>query len=409
MFTKPVRAPSVSLGRYDAVVVGAGLLGLATARALEERTPNIRVAVLDKEPDVARHQSGHNSGVIHSGVYYKPGSLKARLCREGGEQLRRFCDRCGIRYQPIGKLIVAVDQTELPRLEELHRRGVDNGIGDIRMVDASQIPAVEPHAAGVAALHLPSVAVVDYSAVALALAEGLRESGVEVRLSHRVLRLEYSNGEVVVDTDRGRLSSGLVVNCAGLQADVVARSSGSRSPVEIVPFRGEYYLLRRSRSHLVRGLIYPVPDPELPFLGVHFTPRTDGSVEAGPNAVLALAREGYSASDIDPRSIRLLAAYPGFYRMAARWWRTGISEVLRSASSRRFVASLKKLVPEIQSDDVVRAGAGVRAQAVRPDGSLADDFVFSRTPGVLHVLNAPSPGATASLAIGRYIAEQAWE
>ncbi|MDR7555088.1 MAG: L-2-hydroxyglutarate oxidase [Armatimonadota bacterium] len=395
--------------RCDVAVVGGGIVGLATALALVERAPDLRVTVLEKEADVGQHQTGHNSGVIHSGLYYRPGSAKARWCVEGGRLLRAFCADAGIPVHECGKVVVATDAAEAARLDELYARGVANGVARLELLSAGRLREVEPYAAGVRALWSPTTAVVDFQQVARALAAVLRRRGVEIVTASPVVGVRRADGELVVRTPRTDVIARWLVNCAGLYSDVVARMAGARPDVQIVPFRGEYYLLRPERAHLVRGLIYPVPDPRFPFLGVHLTRTIHGRVEAGPNAVLALAREGYTRWRVHPAEVAMLLAYPGVWRMARRYWRTGLHEVVRSFSTRAFVRALQRLVPALDVADVVRAGAGVRAQAVRPDGTLEDDFRIVVAAGAIHVLNAPSPAATSALAIGRHVAALADE
>ncbi|QGG96357.1 L-2-hydroxyglutarate oxidase [Actinomarinicola tropica] len=386
----------------DVLVVGAGIVGLATARALQHAEPARRVVVVDKEPDVAWHQTGRNSGVVHSGVYYRPGSLKARLVAEGRAELRDLCRDRGLPFVACGKLVVATRRQELDALDEIERRAEANGVA-VERLGPEGIREVEPHAAGLAALRVPSAAVVDFGAVARALADDVRADG-EVRLGAAVDALRPTSAAVEVDVGDTTLRAGQVVNCAGLHADVLARRAGHRSDVRIVPFRGEYHELAPHRRELVRALIYPVPDPRFPFLGVHLTRMVDGSVHVGPNAVLALAREGYRWRDVDLREVRELAASPALRGLARRHWRTGAGEVARSASRQLVARTVRRLVPGVGADDLVRAGAGVRAQACRPDGTLVDDFVVERSGRIVHVLNAPSPAATASLAIGRHVA-----
>jgi len=395
--------------RCDVVVVGGGIVGLATALALVERAPDLRVTVLEKEAEVGRHQTGHNSGVIHSGLYYRPGSAKARLCVEGGRLLRAFCADAGIPVHECGKVVVATNAAEAARLDELYARGVANGVARLELLSADGLRRIEPHAAGVRALWSPTTAVVDFRQVARALAAVLQRRGVQVATARRVVGVRRVSAGFVVQTPHTDVAARWLVNCAGLYSDVVARMAGARPDVQIVPFRGEYYLLRPERAHLVRGLIYPVPDPRFPFLGVHLTRTIHGGVEAGPNAVLALAREGYTRWRVRPAEVAMLLAYPGFWRMVCRYWRTGLHEVVRSLSTRAFVRALQRLVPALEVADVVRAGAGVRAQAVRPDGTLEDDFRIVATAGAIHVLNAPSPAATSALAIGRHVAALADE
>jgi L-2-hydroxyglutarate oxidase len=393
----------MSSDRDRTAVIGGGIVGIATALALAERghTP----VVLEAEDGLARHQTGHNSGVIHSGLYYKPGSLKARMCRDGLEAMYRFCAEEGVPTRRCGKLVVAVRADELPRLATLEERGLANGV-TLRRLGPAEIKEHEPEVTGLAGLWIEETGVVDYSRVTEAMGRRLVRLGGEVRTGHRVLSIARDGGAFVIGTAGGELRAAQLVNCAGLQSDRVARLAGLKPGVRIVPFRGEYYVLRADRRDLVRGLIYPVPDPALPFLGVHFTRGIDDVVEAGPNAVLALRREGYSWGDISIVDIADWAAFPGFWRMARAQWRNGLGEIRRSLSRARFLKSLQALMPALRDDDIERGGSGVRAQAVGTDGRLIDDFFIQSGPGMLHVLNAPSPAATASLAIGREVADR---
>jgi L-2-hydroxyglutarate oxidase LhgO len=388
---------------YDVAIVGGGIVGLATGYALLQERPGLRLAILDKETELASHQTGHNSGVIHSGIYYKPGSLKAQLCREGVSRLMAFCEAHGIPYQLVGKVIVATEEREIPALEELLRRGTANGVPSLRRIGPEELREIEPGARAVAALHSPSTGIVDYPAVARAIAAEIRAAGGEVLTGAAVKQIHRDGAGVRLVTARGDVSARLVVNCAGLYSDEIARMAGADPGVQIVPFRGEYYLLAPERHSLVRGLIYPVPNPEFPFLGVHLTRTVHGVVEAGPNAVLAFAREGYTRGRIRGMELGQTLAYPGFRAVARRFWRTGLYEIYRSFSKREFVRSLQRLLPDLQGSDLVPGGAGVRAQAVTREGKLVDDFHIVETDSAIHVLNAPSPAATASLAIGRRI------
>ena len=400
--------------RCDVAVIGGGIVGLATAMALAGRT-RASIVVLEAEGRLAAHQTGHNSGVIHSGLYYKPGSLKARNCVEGREALYRFCAGHGIAHERCGKLVVAVDERESPRLEELERRGRANGLQGLRRLGPEEIREREPHARGIAGLLVPDTGIVDYTAVTEAYADEVRAAGGVIVTGARVTacRRDPAAGgsapAIVLETPRGATRCGALVNCGGLHSDRVARMCGVEPGVRIVPFRGEYYDLVEERWHLVRNLVYPVPDPAFPFLGVHFTRRVHGGVEAGPNAVLALKREGYGRADVSLRDTAELLAYPGFWRMGLRHWRMGLHESWRSTRTGAFVAALRRLVPEIRRADVHRAGAGVRAQALEPDGRLVDDFLVVEAERMIHVLNAPSPAATASITIGRTIAARAAE
>jgi L-2-hydroxyglutarate oxidase len=389
--------------RDQAVVIGGGIVGLATALAMAERGyPPI---VLEAESRLATHQTGHNSGVIHSGLYYKPGSLKARTCREGRDDMYRFCREEGIPHRRCGKLVVAVREDELPRLAIREVRGRANGV-TVRRLGPEEIREHEPQVAGIAGLWVEETGIVNYSLVTEAMARRLSKLGGEVRVGHRLLAIRRDHSEQILDTTGGVVRAKLLINCAGLQCDRVARLTGVDPEMRILPFRGEYYTLRPDSASLVRGLIYPVPDPALPFLGVHFTRGIDGVVEAGPNAVLALKREGYRWRDVSLRDIGDWAAFPGFWRMAGLQWRNGMAEVRRSLSRKRFLESLQSLIPNLSDADIERGPSGVRAQAVGPDGRLIDDFYIKTGPGTVHVLNAPSPAATASLAIGREVADR---
>ncbi|MBI4577891.1 MAG: L-2-hydroxyglutarate oxidase [Planctomycetes bacterium] len=388
-------------------VVGGGIVGLATALALSERHPRARLLVVEKESRWAAHQTGHNSGVVHSGLYYRPGSLKARLCAEGARLLEGFCQEHGVPWARSGKLVVATEEQEFPRLAALHDRGLANGVEGLRLVGPEEVRELEPEARALRALHCPATGVVDFAAAARAMAAVLEARGVELCLGSRLLAAgRDSPGTWRLETTSGDLETRGVVACAGLHADRVARLLGVRPQVRILPFRGEYYLLRPEAARRVRALVYPVPDPRFPFLGVHLTRTVGGEVEAGPNAVLALAREGYRHRDVRPMDVAGYLGYLGFWAMAARHWRTGAWEVYRSLSRRAFLRSLRRLVPALAQEDLLPGGSGVRAQAVAPDGTLVDDFRIQEVPGALLVLNAPSPAATASLAIGRHLAER---
>lgn len=389
------------------VVVGGGIVGLATAYRITQQHPQSTVTVLEKEDRVAQHQTGHNSGVIHAGVYYQPGSLKARLCRAGARSMTEFCEEHGIPVRVCGKLVVATDDSQLPRLAALFERATANGL-PVSMLTPEQARAYEPNVACVAAMHVASTGIVDYSQVSRTLADLVEKAGGTVRLGAGVtgMRPAEASGAVTVLTRVGAVRADYLVNCAGLHSDRVARLAGLRPPARIIPFRGEYYELREDRRDLVHGLVYPVPDPRLPFLGVHLTRMIDGSVHAGPNAVLALAREGYSWRRVRARDIAETVGYPGLWRLARRHLPYGMAEVRRSLSRPRFAASLARLIPAVTTDDLVPAGAGVRAQAVARDGSLVDDFLLVRAHRQVHVLNAPSPAATSSLEIASYIVDQ---
>lgn len=388
-------------GRYDVAVIGGGIVGLATARAVVARLPGVDLAVIEKEAEPATHQTGHNSGVLHTGVYYTPGSLRARLCVQGHRAMAEFCRHEGLPLRDGGKVIVATTDEQIPRLEELHRRGDLNGVRGLRRLDGDGLREREPHARGLAALDVPEAASVDFAAVARRIAADLPG---DLRTGAPLEAIEV--GETVTlhaggSTCRARL----VVNCAGLHSDRVARLAGATPEVRIVPFRGEYYRLRDEAASLVRSLIYPVPDPTFPFLGVHFTRRVDGTVEVGPNAVLALGREHYRGGRPDLADITEMLRFGGFWRLVGRHWRAGTAEIWRSRIRAAYARSARALVPEVSGSDLLPGGAGVRAQAVGPDGRLADDFAIQESPGFVHVLNAPSPAATASLAIGDHVAD----
>lgn len=411
-----VRLAAVTLEQrpYDIALIGAGIVGLATARALRARHPHLRIAVLDKEAGPGRHQSGHNSGVLHAGVYYTPGSLKAQLCVEGKAQMERFAEEHGIPYERCGKLIVALDESELGRLQDLQRKGEANGVTGLRMIGPERIREIEPHAAGIRALHVPGTGIIDFGAVVEAMVNDLTAADVDVLFSHEVVDIERRPAGQVLRTTLGNVVARRVISCAGLHSDRVAglRAGGSSkgpAKVRIVPFRGDYYTVRPEARHLCRGLIYPVPDPTLPFLGVHFTKRIDGAVWAGPNAVLALSREGYRRSTVNRSDLTETLTYPGFRRLARTYWRTGAAEMWRDVVKSAFVRELQRYVPEVRPDDLVFGPSGVRAQAVGLDGSMVDDFLLERDGDALHVLNAPSPAATASLAIAGRLADQASE
>ncbi len=393
----------------DLVIVGGGIVGLGTAMALTEAYPRLRVTLLDKEPQLGQPQTGHNSGVIHSGIYYKPGSLKARLCVDGARRMKQFCDVHGIKWEGCGKVIVATDAAELPRLQTIFERGQANGLAGLKVLSADEVRAYEPNCRAVRAIHVPETGIVDYSQVVAKMADLIQQRGARVLTGAGVSAIRRQGGGLVLETAQGAVEARHLVNCAGLHSDRVAMLMGVTPEVRIIPFRGEYYMLRPERRSIVRGLIYPVPDPEFPFLGVHFTRTIQGDVEAGPNAVLAFAREGYTLGTVRPGEFLGTLGYAGFWHMARKYWRVGAFEMYRSASKAAFVRSLQKLVPDITAGDLERGGAGVRAQAVAADGSLVDDFKISVTAGAVHVVNAPSPGATASLAIGRHVAGVAAE
>ena len=388
----------------DLVVVGAGILGLAVARESLLRHPGLRVLVLEKEPRIGRHQTGHNSGVIHAGIYYAPGSLKARLCVEGSRRLYAYCDEKGIPYDRCGKLVVATDEDELGRLDDLFARAQANGVRGVALVDEDGLREIEPHVQGIRAVHSPVTGIVDFRRVAQALAQDVTELGGAIRTSSAVLDIDVgSQGSAELSTASGRVHGSVVITCAGLYSDRIAQLTGAPASPRIVPFRGKYYALRPGSSQLVRGLVYPVPDPAFPFLGVHFTKQISGEVWTGPNAVLAFAREGYRARDINPGELWETLSYRGFRALATRYWRTGLAEMRGEMSKRTFVAALQRLVPSVREDDIGARHAGVRAQALDEEGHLLDDFWFDHAGNVVHLRNAPSPAATSSLALAEEV------
>ncbi len=387
----------------DVAIIGAGIVGLATGLQLLRQNPDLRVLVLEKEREVAAHQTGHNSGVIHSGMYYKPGSLKARLCVEGAAAMVRFCQEHGIPYEICGKVIVATSEEELPRLEEILRRGRANGVPNLRELNAEQIREFEPHAAGVRGIHVPGTGITDFRMVAQKYAELIGQSGGEVLTGSEITHIVSKTDEIVLETSPRTVRARYVVNCAGLRSDRIATMAGASLGLQIIPFRGEYYEVVPEKHHLIRGLIYPVPDPRFPFLGVHFTKRIHGGVEAGPNAVLALKREGYARAAFNLGDTASLVGFSGFWKMASKYWKMGFEEFYRSWNKHAFTVALQKLMPELKSEDIQAGGSGVRAQAVDAAGKLLDDFYFVHQNRFLHVCNVPSPAATASLVIGREI------
>jgi L-2-hydroxyglutarate oxidase len=399
---------------YDLAIIGGGILGLATGLKILEAHPAARLLILEKEPEIARHQTGHNSGVIHSGLYYKPGSLKAQGCVAGRKALIAFCEHNSVPYEICGKVVVATADEELPRLDELYRRGVANGLRGVEIIGPERLKEIEPHTIGIKALFVPETGIIDYTKVAAAYAAKIRSGGGEIRTSSKVTGIAERGGEIALQTTSGEDRARHLINCCGLQSDMVAKmvatTAGANSEEHrIVPFRGEYYKLAPAKHYLVRNLIYPVPDPTFPFLGVHFTRMIKGSggIEAGPNAVLAYAREGYRHSIINAGDLWNTVTFKGFWAMTGKYWRTGFGELYRSLSKAAFVRALQKLLPEITENDLVPGGSGVRAQAVSASGALVDDFVIKQSRSAIHVLNAPSPGATASLAIGQSIAAMA--
>jgi len=388
---------------YDTVIVGGGIVGLATAYRLLEARPGSKVLLLEKESKLAPHQTGNNSGVLHAGLYYKPGSEKARLSVGGLQQMVAFCRQHGVPHEQCGKIVVATEEAELPRLENLWQRGNANGLQGLRKLNPEQIKEIEPHAAGLAAIHVPQEGIVDYPAVCEKLGELIRQAGGEIKLNARVLKINVNGSERVVETSQGGFNARFVITCGGLHSDRLVKASGQTPSAKIVPFRGEYFQIKKERQFLVRHLIYPVPDPKFPFLGVHFTRLIHGGIEAGPNAVLAFAREGYKWTRFNLRDFTESLFFPGLWRFLATYPRISGYEIWRSLSKAEFTRSLQKLVPEIRSEDLETGGAGVRAQAMMPDGKFVEDFHFEEAKGILHVVNAPSPAATASLAIGEKI------
>ena len=391
----------------DLVIIGGGIIGLATANEILRAKKNINIVVLEKSSTVASQQSGHNSGVIHSGIYYKPGSFKAEFCVEGRRTMTEFCEENEIPVWTCGKLIVATKESDLPKIDNLYERGTQNKVEGLRVVSQEEIKEIEPHVSAIKALHAPGTGIVDYIKVTEVYADQFRHSGGEIFLDTEVIGATESSGKIIIKTNRGEIETKKVINCAGLHSDRIAKMFGLDTNLKIIPFRGEYYTLKKSKEYLVKGLIYPVPNPELPFLGVHFTQTMKGYVEAGPNAVLATKREGYRKRDISIRDSLETFTYSGFWNLLKNDWKTGIWEINRSLRKSVFVKSLRELIPEVNSSDLDVGGSGVRAQAVAPDGTLIDDFKIEGSENAIHVLNAPSPGATSSLVIGKYISNLA--
>lgn len=393
--------------KYDVVVVGAGIVGLATALQLKKSKPSLNVLVIEKESRVAAHQTGNNSGVIHSGIYYKPGSLKAKNCIDGYHQLIAFCDEQNIPYELCGKIIVATSEGELTALDNIYKRGIENGLQGLRYINSDEIKAIEPQTYGVRGIVVPQTGIVDYKVVAAKYAEVFQSLGGEIRFNTKLTGLKNTGNGVEIKTGATLIEAHVLVNCAGLYSDKVAAYTVADLDVKIIPFRGEYYSLKHEKRSMVNHLIYPVPDPNFPFLGVHFTRRIDGEIEAGPNAVLAFAREGYKKSKINLAELFESLTWSGFIKVAKKYWKTGFGEMYRSFNKAAFTHALQKLMPSIQSSDLVPGGAGVRAQACDKDGGLIDDFYIKELKGEVHVLNAPSPAATSSLSIGRSVADLA--
>lgn len=390
----------------DIIIVGGGIVGLATARALCQRYPHKRITVLEKEPKLAFHQTGRNSGVLHSGIYYKPNSLKAINCRTGKQLMEEFCREQGIEYSLVGKVIVATDEKELPAMHNLYERGRANGVA-CELIGRERLLELEPHVLnGIEAIHVPEAGIVDYVQVCERLAEILRDAGHDIVTGARVTEIVERSGEITVGTTAGEFTAAHLINCAGLHSDRVTQMSAGEAPARIIPFRGEYYELKPEAWHLCKALIYPVPDPGFPFLGVHFTRMISGGVECGPNAVLAFAREGYHLTDVNARELWETLSYPGFRKLAGRYWKTGLGEMWRSASKSAFVKALQRLIPEIRAGHLEEAPAGIRAQALAPNGALLDDFAFHETARIVNVINAPSPAATSALSIAESVVDK---
>ena len=394
---------------YDIIIVGGGIVGLATALNIQQKNPRLKILVLEKENEVAAHQTGHNSGVIHSGIYYKPGSLKAKNCFNGYHKLLDFCEQENIPYELCGKIIVATSKEELPQLETIYERGIQNGLKNLKKIRKEELHDYEPHVNGIAGIHVPQTGIINYKVVAEKYAEKLIEGGAEIRLGTKVTHITPQRTHTEVITPLQAFSCKLMINCAGLYSDKVAKMSGQDLDLKIIPFRGEYYMLKPEKQYLVKNLIYPVPDPNFPFLGVHFTRMIEGGVEAGPNAVLAFRREGYKRLSIHLPELIETLSWPGFQKVVGKYWRTGFGEMYRSFSKPAFTKALQKLMPEIREEDLTPGGAGVRAQACDRNGGLLDDFLIRESKGVVNVCNAPSPAATSSLSIGETVADLALE
>jgi L-2-hydroxyglutarate oxidase len=391
----------------DITIIGAGIVGLATAYKIQEKNPGLKIQVLEKEDKVSAHQTGNNSGVIHSGIYYKPGSLKARNCTYGYKLLLDFCDENDISYEICGKVIIASDKKELPGMEILYKRGIENGLEGLKLLKKEELNDYEPHVKGIGGIWVPQTGIIDFKKVSQKLEENIRGNGAELFFGQKVLGIEVRNGEAIISTPMQSFKSKLVINCAGLYSDKIARLTHQRVNVKIIPFRGEYYKIKPDKRHLVKNLIYPVPDPSFPFLGVHFTRMIDGGIEAGPNAVLAFAREGYRKTKINFPELAEILIWPGFIKVASKYWKTGIGEMYRSFSKNAFTRALQKLIPEIEEKDLEVGGAGVRAQACDRNGGLLDDFLIYENESAINICNAPSPAATSSLSIGEIIARKA--
>ena len=390
--------------KYDITIIGAGIVGLASALKIKEKNPAKRILIIDKESDVAAHQTGHNSGVIHSGLYYKPGSLKATNCISGYHMLIDFCRSNDVPFETCGKVVVATSKEELPLLQNLYVRGQENGLDGLKFLEKEELLEYEPHVNGVKGFFVPQTGIVDYAVVSAKLKDLLKTLDVEFAFDAAVKAIAVKETDVTIDTTNGSYTAGLMINCAGLYSDKIAKMSGDNPGIKIIPFRGEYFKLKPEKEYLVKNLIYPVPDPNFPFLGVHFTRMKKGGVEAGPNAVLAYKREGYKKSDISFTEFMEVLGWPGFQKVAKKYWRTGLGEFYRSYSKDAFTKALQKLIPEIESKDLVVGGSGVRAQACDRDGGLIDDFLIHQTKRTINILNAPSPAATSALSIGESVA-----
>lgn len=393
--------------KSDIVVIGAGIVGLATAYQIQKKAPHLSIVVVDKEKKVATHQTGNNSGVIHSGLYYRPGSLKALNCINGYHMLLEFCQQYQVPYEICGKVVVATSKEEIPYLEQLFERGQANGLQGIKKIGYQELKEKEPYVNGVAGIHVPQTGIIDYKLVCNRLAQVITQGNCRILMQHKVEHVHLSDEETIVVTDKIEISTRLMINCAGLYSDKIAKQTHPDLEVKIIPFRGEYYKLKEDKKRLVKNLIYPVPDPNFPFLGVHFTRMINGEVEAGPNAVLAFAREGYKKTTINPSELIDSLLWPGFQKVAKKYWRTGMGEMYRSFSKKAFTTALQKLMPAIRENDLIPGGAGVRAQACDKDGGLLDDFSILESKSVINVVNAPSPAATSSLSIGDKIADMA--
>lgn len=391
---------------YDVIVVGAGIVGLATSYQLLTKKPDLKILILEKESDIAKHQTGNNSGVIHSGIYYKPGSLKALNCREGYQRLLEFCDEKSIKYEICGKLIVATSESEISQLNNLYERGMKNGLVNLKKLSKEELKDYEPAVSGIAGIYVPYTGIIDFKEVSKKILEKILNSGGEIKFNSKVLQVKNSDGRVEVNTANEVFISKFLVTCAGLFSDRLAKLTNPDLSLRIIPFRGEYYELKEEKRNLVKNLIYPVPDPNFPFLGVHFTRMIDGKVEAGPNAVLAFKREGYNKSDLNLKDIVETFGWKGFRIVAKKYWKVGFEEFFRSFSKHAFTKALQRLIPDIKGNDLIKGGSGVRAQACDIQGNLVDDFYFVENKNVIHICNAPSPAATASLSIGNYIAHK---